>query len=155
MQQRAADRAYDRGIALIQEKTLEVAPGKFATVLGNYIDEQVRLELRAFAKSEQISDTIASKEWAIKRRLKSQSSPQIGIPDGRIGLNLFHDTTLAPKDGRTEQLQKWNSLSQLNGRQVNFLIVRPSQMPGGGSYVIPRATIQPYNSPIATSKRKL
>lgn len=68
--------------------------------------------------------------------------------DNRLGYNLFADTTLAPKSGNTDQIMKWNAIRP----DANYLIIRPSNMPGGGSYVIPRMAIQPYN-PVRSTGR--
>ena len=61
----------------------------------------------------------------------------VGIPDARIGANIYHDTTLARKDGYTPQITKWNEI-----RPGNVLIIRPTDL--GGAYGIPRSAIQPY-----------
>ncbi|OFA06690.1 DUF4214 domain-containing protein [Duganella sp. HH101] len=133
----ATDVAYTTGVDLIANGKLTVKDGQYARTLGNYIDESVRNELRGFAKVEDINDGPMSNIWAINRRIKSDSVAGYGIPDGRIGFNIFHDTTLARKDGYTSQLSKWNAI-----RPGNFLIIRPTEL--GGPYVVPRQSIQPY-----------
>jgi hypothetical protein len=133
----ATDRAYEKGVDLIASGELAVKDGQYARTLGNFIDDQVRLRLRDLAKAEGINDSPMSNIWAINRRIKSDSVAGYGIPDGRIGLNIFHDTTLARKDGYTPQLSKWNAI-----RPGNFLIIRPTEL--GGPYVVPRQSIQPY-----------
>ncbi|MBI2308393.1 MAG: hypothetical protein HYU78_13905 [Rhodocyclales bacterium] len=135
--QRATDVAYERGVELIAQGKLAVADGQYARTLGSFIDTQVRDQLRVLAKMEGINDSSLSNVWAINRRIKSDGVEGYGIPDGRIGHNTYHDTTLARKDGYTPQISKWNAI-----REGNFLIVRPT--PLGGSYVIPRDAIQPY-----------
>jgi hypothetical protein len=134
----ATDRAYNKGVDGIADGSISVKPGDYARALGSYIDEKVRFELRGFAIAEGINDSALSNIWAINRRIKSNSVAGYGVPDGRIGLNLYHDTTLARKNGYTEQIQKWNTI-----RQGNFIIIRPSDL--GGPYVLPRTSIQPYN----------
>lgn len=117
----ATDVAYDQGVDLIARKKLTVKDGQYARTLGSFIDEQVRDQLRSFAKAENINDGPMSNIWAINRRIKSDTVAGYGIPDGRIGFNIFHDTTLARKDGYTPQLSKWNAI-----RPGNFLIIRPT-----------------------------
>ncbi|WP_420998321.1 hypothetical protein ACKI2N_031945 [Cupriavidus sp. 30B13] len=142
--QRATDAAYTQGVDLIAKGELEVKPGEYAKELGNFIDKQVRDGLRGFAKVEGLSDSAASNIWAVNRRLKSEIMPGWGIPDSRLGYNMYADTTLAMKGPYTEQIQKWNSL-----RPGYTIIIRPSALPGPiegtrGSYVIPRPAIPSY-----------
>lgn len=146
LQQKSVDRAYED---LMAKSELTYAEGKYATVLGNFIDQQVRFDMRYFAKLEGINDSATSNIWAINRRLKSDDLPYYGVPDGRLGLNILHDTTLARKDGYTEQIQKWKSLREVS----NFVIIRPTER--GGSYVIPRASILPYKAPAQNFGRKV
>jgi hypothetical protein len=133
----ATDRAYEKGVDLIASGELAVKDGQYARTLGSFIDDQVRLRLRDMAKAEGINDSSTSNIWAINRRIKNDVVDGYGIPDGRIGFNIFHDTTLARKDGYTPQLSKWNEI-----RPGNFLIIRPTEL--GGPYVVPRQSIQPY-----------
>jgi hypothetical protein len=77
----------------------------------------------------------------VNRSIRSDIAEGRGIPDNRLGYNLFADTTLAPKSGYTEQIMRRNSIRP----DANYLIIRPTNMPGGGSYVIPRTAIQPFN----------
>lgn len=135
--QKATDVAYERGVDLIARGKLAVEDGQYARTLGSFIDGRVRDQLRGFAQLEGINDSSVSNIWAINRRIKSDDVAGYGIPDGRIGNNIYHDTTLARKDGYTPQISKWNAI-----REGNFLIVRPSQL--GGSYAITRDAIQPY-----------
>jgi hypothetical protein len=136
----ATDRAYAAGVEAIAKGELPVKDGEYAKTLGNYIDKQVRDVLRGFARTEGISDNPMSKLWAINRQIKSEFL--IGIPDSRLGFNLFADTTLARKNANTEQIIKWNEIRPGS----NFMIIRPSQL--GGPYVIPRDTIPRYTKPV-------
>ena len=137
VQQDATDRAYAEGVSRIASGDLKVK-NDYATTLGNYIDDQVRGQLRRLAAAEGISDNAASTLWAVNRNISSDIGR--GIPDNRLGLNLFADTTLALKNGYTEQLMKWNAIRP----DANYIMIRPTTMPGGGAYVIPRWMIQPY-----------
>ena len=106
--------------------------------LGNFMDKQVRDQLRSMARIEGINDSSMSNLWAINRRIRNEYD--IGIPDNRLGLNLYADTTLARKNAYTPQIMKWNDI-----RSGNFLIIRPTDL--GGPYVIPRASI-PQPKPV-------
>ncbi|MYM32227.1 hypothetical protein GTP58_28220 [Duganella sp. CY15W] len=133
----ATDRAYAKGVDLIASGELAVKDGQYARTLGSFVDDQVRLRLRDMAKAEDINNSSMSNIWAINRRIKNDIVDGYGISDGRIGFNIFHDTTLARKDGYTPQLSKWNTI-----RPGNFLIIRSTEL--GGPYVVPRQSIQPY-----------
>ena len=137
IQQRAADNAYTTGVDLIAQGKLEIKRD-YASTLGNFTDVQVRDALRAFASSENVYAGPGANLWAINRRIQSEAG--IGIPDNRLGFNLYADTTLARKSAATEQIIKWNEI-----RPGNFLIIRPSTL--GGPYVIPRASIPPLPKP--------
>lgn len=143
----ATDRAYEKGAELIASGELQIKDGQRLRTLGTFVDDQVRLRLRDMAKAEGINDGPMSNVWAINRRIKSASVAEYGISDGRIGFNIFHDTTLARKDAYTPQLSKWNAI-----RPGNFLIIRPTEL--GGPYVIPRQSIQPYMPMPTLSGRK-
>jgi hypothetical protein len=138
LQQQATDRYYVKGVELIAKGDLQIN-GDYARTLGAYMDQQVRTELRFLAKAEGINDSMASNLWAVNRSIRSDLVEGRGIPDNRLGHNLFADTTLARKNGYTEQIMKWNTIRP----EANYLMVRPNQL--GGSYVIPRTSIQPFN----------
>lgn len=140
MQQQATDKYYAKGVDLIAKGEL-VTNGDYARALGSYIDGNVRFELRGLARIEGINDSMASNIWGVNRSIRSDLVEGRGIPDNRLGDNLFADTTLARKSGNTEQIMKWNAIRP----DANYLMIRPNNMPNGGSYVIPRTAIQPYN----------
>jgi hypothetical protein len=134
VQQQAANVAYDRGKVLIATGQLTLKNGDFALTLGTYIDGQVRLDLREFGRAEGLTDSRASNLFAVNRYI--QNKDMVGIPDLRLGLGLLSDVSLSPKNGLTDQLRRWNAIVP-----NDTIIIRPAQM--GGSYVVPRATIQP------------
>lgn len=134
----ATDRAYAAGVDAIAKGEMQVKPGDYAQELGNFIDRRVRGTLRDFARAEGINDSPMSNLWAINRRIRNEYD--IGIPDNRLGFNLYADTTLARKNAYTPQIMKWNDI-----RAGNFLIIRPTEL--GGAYVIPRASI-PQPKPV-------
>jgi LysM repeat protein len=127
----SVDKAYTAGVDAIAKGELEVKPGDYARALGSFIDDQVRIELRGFARAEGISENRFSNLWAINRRIQSEFVLGWGVPDNRLGLNLYADTTLAWKSAETPQLTKWNNI-----RPGSFVMLRPSSL--GGPYVIPR-----------------
>ena len=135
VQQQATSKYYDKGVELIARKELPIN-GDYARTLGNYIDGNVRFELRGLARAEGINDSMTSNIWGVNRSIRSDLVEGRGIPDNRLGYNLFADTTLAYKSGSTEQIMKWNAIRP----DSNYLMIRPMQL--GGSYVIPRTAIQ-------------
>lgn len=141
--QASTDRAYADGIDAMARGKLEYKSGEYAMVLGNFIDKEVRFDLRTFARAEGINDSSISNLWAINRRIAGEYG--IGVPDSRLGFNLYADTTLARKGPFTEQIMKWN----WNRPGIN-LIIRPSLLPDGGAYVIPR-TLIPQPKPAGRS----
>lgn len=145
-QQRAADMAYRDGIEAIRHGEIKAVDGKYALALGQYIDKSARAELRVRARSEGINESSPSKIWAINRRIKIDTVSGHGIPDNRIGHNLYSDTTLARKSSDWEQIQRWNTI-----RPGHTIIVRPTQI--GGSYVIPRPQVPQHPSPQRTKGR--
>ncbi|MHA6916159.1 hypothetical protein ACQUJO_23950 [Ralstonia pseudosolanacearum] len=142
MQQNAANRAYERGVQLIESGDLKVSKAGYAATLGSFVDDRVRTELRALAKSEGISESRMSGIWGVNRSISDGTLR--GIPDNRLGSNLFVDTTLANKAGSTLQIMKWNEIRP----DANYMIIRPTNMPGvQGSYVIRPQSILPYGNP--------
>jgi hypothetical protein len=139
LQLKSTDAAYAAGLNAIARGDLQVKPGEYAQTLGTFVDKRVRDQLRAFARAESINDSSASNLWAINRRITSEFG--IGIPDNRLGLNLYADTTLARKNGDTLQLRMWNEI-----QRGHFLMIRPSVL--GGPYVIPRAQIPALPRPV-------
>jgi hypothetical protein len=141
VQQQAANDAYARGVTLIATATgqLPLRNNDYALTLGLYVDDQVRTGLRDFGRLNGLPDSSASNVFAVNRQLREQGL--VGIPDLRLGRNLFSDVTLGRKDGTTEQLQRWNQM-----RPNDTVIVRPDKL--GGSYVVPRATILPPKVPV-------
>ncbi|GAB7547892.1 hypothetical protein CS8_075850 [Cupriavidus sp. 8B] len=135
--QAATDDAYRDGIDAMDRGRLP----KSAKDLGVFIDDRVRLQLRGFAAEEGLSDSAASNVWAVNRRIKSEQVPGWGVPDSRLGANLYADTTLAAKGAYTPQIMKWNEI-----RPGNVLIIRPTEL--GGSYSILRNAIPSFTKSV-------
>ncbi len=141
IQQQAVDKYYKKGLEAMAKGELPYKEGERMRVLGAFMDDGVRGQLRGFAAAEGINDSMASNLWGVNRNIRSDLVKGVGIPDNRLGSNLFADTTLARKSPFTEQIMKWNALRP----NANYLMIRPTNM--GGSYVIPSHTIQPYSPP--------
>ncbi|MFX5408402.1 hypothetical protein ABTD46_17915, partial [Acinetobacter baumannii] len=147
IQQEATDKAYDEAMKkfapLFTKESMAQQPQKtnFATKIGQAIDVRVRADLRNFAKRQGISENNKSYIWAVNRRMKDPITQEFGIPDNRVGMNLYLDTTIALKSHATPQLQKWNQI-----RPGNTIIIRPTQI--GGSYGIPNIHFQ---TPLVTN----
>lgn len=132
LQQRATDAAYKEAVALIGSGELPLKNNDYALTVGTYVDTQVRAQLRFMGRAEGLPDSSSSVLWAVNRRITD--GQQIGIPDHRIGTNLYADTSLTRKQPDSEQLQRWNRI-----RSGSFLIIRPTEL--GGSYAIPKVLI--------------
>lgn len=147
IQQKATDKAYNTAMKKCtplfgkEFMSQQVRTTNFATEIGQAVDVRVRDTLRDFAKVEGISENNKSHIWAVNRRLKDPTTKEYGIPDNRIGFNLYLDTTIALKSHATPQLQKWNQI-----RSGNMIVVRPTQI--GGSYGIPSTSFQ---TPLVTN----
>ena len=140
LQQQAANEAYERGKVALATGELPLDAGGYAQTLGNYMDRQVRTQLRAFGASQGLPDSSVSNLFAVNRLIRGAGLA--GIPDLRTGTNTISDVTLSPKDGTYDQLRRWNAMVP-----NDTVIIRPEGMPGGGSYVVPRRTIRPLIPP--------
>jgi len=147
LQQKSVDNWYDVGVGLIARGELKIRNDDYAQTLGRYMDEQVRRDLRSFAKAEGINESSASNLWAINRRLSSDLVEGYGLPDNRLGMNLYADTSLARKTGSFEQIMRWNAIRPASA----VVVIRPTQM--GGSWVIPSSSILPYKPITAKPSR--
>ena len=137
IQQQAANEAFARGKALIATGQVPLKNGNYMLTLGAYVDDQTRLDLRRFGVAEGITDSRFSNSFAVNRYIRGGGF--VGIPDLRLGVGLLSDVSLAPKDGYTDQLRRWNVIIS-----NDTVIVRPDQL--GGAYVVPRSTIRPPTS---------
>ena len=136
-QQRAVDAAFDRGRELIAQGKLPVERG-YAQTLGVFIDDQVREVLRGTANAIGVNESQDSTRLAVNRRISNMVDDLYGLPDLRLGANIYADTTLARKDPTTRQIRTWDYINR-----GHYLILRPSSW--GGSYALPRDQVTPYN----------
>jgi hypothetical protein len=128
------DRAYDSGLKLLRAGKLKVRLSE-QEALGNYIDAQVRAELRE-------RYNIARIDWAgegpvrVNRREHYSSASELTfrIPDARFGKVIF-DMTLTLKTLRTPQVRDF---FYADFRPSHLVVIRPSQLGSGHTYVIPR-----------------
>lgn len=129
LHQAAVDRRFEQAVEKIRHGELPVVNG-YARTAGADVDENVRYDLRLFARKEGLPDGAGSRIMAINRQIRSEQSPYVGIPDLRLGRNVYLDTTLAIKTAGTRQIRRWNDIEP--GPTV---VIRPSKE--GGAYVIP------------------
>ena len=135
-QQRAMDAAFVRGRELMAAGKLPIELG-YTQTLGTYIDQQVRDVLRSTAQSMGINENSDSTRLAVNRRISSMVDGTYGLPDLRIGGNIYADTTLARKNPNTPQIRLWDYINR-----GHYLIMRPTAW--GGPYALPRNQIRPY-----------
>lgn len=134
MQQRITNESYEQALELESQHQLERKPGISLNVaIGNYIDGAVRSALRRELRNMGINEHPHSQIAAVNRRLTSPETSQYGIPDMRLGRNLYMDTTIAFKNPLTPQLRVWHSIYE-----GHYMIIRPEAL--GGSYAVPPET---------------
>ena len=136
-QQRAIDAAFDEGRELIARGKIPVERG-YAQTLGVFIDDRVRDALRVTANAIGVSESQDSTRLAVNRRISNITDNLYGLPDLRLGANIYSDTTLASKDPNTRQVRIWDYINR-----GHYLILRPSGW--GGPYALPRDQVMPYN----------
>ncbi len=130
--QRYTDEAYSR-VLLLDKKGKLVIPEGMAkdTIVGQKVDSIARARMRAWLKSEGISEG-PSELIQLNRWLRDQAGsgsyriPDVRIPDG----NLIMDGTIGLKWWDTPQIKDFYKYSGGN----NITIVRPTER--GGSYSI-------------------
>lgn len=135
LQQRITNESYEQALELESQHQLERKPGISLNVaIGNYIDNAVRDALRNELRNMGINEHPHSQIAAVNRRLTSPETSQYGIPDMRLGRNLYMDTTIAFKNPLTPQLRVWHSIYE-----GHYMIIRPEAL--GGSYAVPPRNI--------------
>lgn len=135
LQQRTVNEAYEEALDLASRNQLIRSHGvSLNTAIGNYIDGAVRSRLREEFSNMGIDENQQSRIAAVNRHLITPDSDKYGIPDLRLGNNLYLDSTLAFKSPNTLQIRRWHSI-----REGHYMIIRPDAL--GGSYAIPARNI--------------
>lgn len=132
--QRRADAAYERGVSLMRAGKLNVRLSQ-QEALGNYIDREVRRDLRAQYGRYDI-EAAGPGPVRVNRRENDSSGTDLTFrrPDARVGKVAF-DVTLSLKTPNTNQVRGFFAT---DFRPDYVIIVRPRQIGSGGSYAIPR-----------------
>lgn len=132
--QASTDRAYEAGLALLEKGELEV-PVSEPMALGNYIDRQVRRDMREKLNQFGI-------DWAGKGPVRvnkneyntADAERTFRRPDVRVG-NVALDVTLENKTLRSQQIR---GFFEADFRPDNVVVVRPSQLGPNSTYLITR-----------------
>jgi hypothetical protein len=132
--QQRTDEAYSRGKALLKAGRLDVRLSE-QEALGNYIDREVRGELRERYNQLDI-DWAGQGSVRVNRREYDSSGADLTYrrPDARVGEVAF-DVTLSRKTLGTAQIRGFFNTDFQPSRVV---IIRPSQLGTGHTYAIPR-----------------
>lgn len=147
--QRKADEAYNKGVRLLGSGKLNILLSE-REALGNYIDREVRREMREWYNSYGIASG-GQGPVRVNRRENITSGSDITYrrPDARVGGVAF-DVTLSEKTLRSPQIQ---GFFRADFRPSVVVIVRPRQT--GSTYIIVRPEtkamseffISPYRNP--------
>ncbi|HEU0309632.1 MAG TPA: hypothetical protein VFR36_00235 [Sphingomicrobium sp.] len=132
--QTRVDEEYRVGLDLLKAGRLPVRLSA-QEAMGNYIDRQVRKQLRNFYQSHGIS--MARGESAqVNRRAYNSSESTYSLPDSQVG-NIAFDVSLTAKSLSTPQIRRF---FQSDFRPQAIVIVRPSQLGPNSTYVLTRPT---------------
>jgi hypothetical protein len=133
MQQRA-DEAYTRGKALLKAGKLDVRLSE-QEALGNYIDREVRQELRERYNRLGI-DSARKGPVRVNRRENVSAGSELTyrFPDNRVD-NVAFDISLTRKTLATPQVRDF---FRADFQPDLVVIIRPSQLGIGHTYAIPR-----------------
>lgn len=128
------DAAYEMGLRMLEAGRLSVRLSPREAV-GNYIDREMRRELRELYNSLGIASGPGQQVRVVGREYDSSASElTYRIPDARIG-NLAIDVTLTQKTLSTAQVRGFfNSYF----RPSSVVIVRPRQSGPNSTYIITR-----------------
>jgi hypothetical protein len=132
--QESADEAYDRAIVLLRKGRLKINLSD-QEAIGNYVDREVRRDLRARYGSFGINSA-GKGPVRVNRREDDSSGSELSYrrPDARVG-NVAYDVTLTQKTTKTPQVR---GFFDTDFRPEYVIIIRPRQLPNGGSYIITR-----------------
>ncbi len=132
--QKSTDIAYERGLKLLTAGALPVRLSK-QEALGNYIDREVRRDLRLRYGQSGI-DSGGPGPVRVNRRENDTSVSETTFrrPDARVGA-VAYDVTLTRKTLQTAQIRGFFASDFKPGQVV---IVRPRQIGPDSSYIITR-----------------
>jgi len=132
--QGAVDRAYSEAVIRFNAGRLQprLSPEE---AVGNYIDGQVRFELRSFFNGYRVSFGAGSNITINNRDYDtSRSEPSYRVPDARVGDATF-DWTLTPKTLSNPQIR---GFFNADSQPSTVVIVRPSQFGPNSTYAFTR-----------------
>ncbi len=132
--QKRTDLAYERGLRLLKAGGLPVRLSE-QEALGNYIDREVRRDLR-FRYNQSEIDSAGKGPVRVNRRENDTSGSDTTFrqPDARVG-SVAYDVTLTRKTLQTAQVRGFFATDFQPGQVV---IVRPRQIGSDSTYVITR-----------------
>lgn len=99
--------------------------------IGNFVDGQVRGELREFMRLNSISLQLGQ-QVQVNRRAHNVAEGQYTVPDSRVGRIAF-DVSLTAKTLRTRQIQ---GFFRSDFQPTSVVIVRPTQLGPNSTYII-------------------
>jgi len=136
--QGAVDNAYGEAVNRFNAGRLQPRLSR-EEAIGNYIDAQVRFELRSFYNGYRLPFGAGS-NIAINNRDydTSGSAPSYRVPDARVGDAVF-DWTLTPKALSNPQIR---GFFNADSQPSIVVIVRPSQLGPNSTYAIPRSAMR-------------
>jgi hypothetical protein len=132
--QTRVDAAYVEGVNLFKKGQLarRLSPNE---AIGNFVDGQVRRELRNFFRRQGISMDIGQ-QVRVNRRAHSTSEGSFTVPDSRVG-NVAFDVSLTAKNLSTKQVQ---GFFRSDFQPAAVVIVRPTQLGANSTYIITKPT---------------
>lgn len=132
--QETADLAYARGVKMLRAGRLTVRLSE-QEALGNFIDREVRNELRRRYDRYGI-DSAGRGPVRVNRRENDNSGSEASFrrPDARVG-NIAYDVTLTQKTLKTAQVRGFFST---DFQPSHVIIIRPRQIGPNSSYIITR-----------------
>jgi hypothetical protein len=101
--------------------------------IGNFVDRQVRGELRDFYRRKSISIE-KGQQVQVNRRAHDSAESSYTVPDSRVG-NVAFDVSLTPKTLAFRQIQ---GFFRSDFQPSAVVIVRPTQLGPNSSYIITR-----------------
>lgn len=137
--QEQTDRAYEKGKALYDAGELTVRLSR-EEAIGNYVDRQVRRNLRDFFSQNGVQASKDGPFRVIGREYESTGTDRsYRIPDARVG-NIAIDVTLTRKSLATPQVR---GFLRSDFKPDAVVIIRPSQFGPAHTY----GTLRPRSSP--------